>query len=81
MRDARDGVRTYYGEAALEIQKQFTSQLDGFIEEFYGSEIAAISETANEIISSRKSRDGNSQNLNSIISSADIAIKKIQKMH
>ena len=81
LRDARDGVRTYYGEAALEIQKQFTSQLDGFIEEFYGSEIAAISETANEIISSRKSRDGNSQNLNSIISSADIAIKKIQKMH
>ncbi|MGK3964069.1 GTPase [Sorangium sp. So ce118] len=56
LRDARDGVRSAYRDAALSVQSAFWLQFESFLSDFYDSELRAIDELVEELAGKRSER-------------------------
>jgi signal recognition particle receptor subunit beta len=56
LRDARDGLRSAYTDAALAIQAAFWEQFEAFLADFYDSELQAIDDTVEGLVSKRGER-------------------------
>lgn len=76
LRDARDGVRSAYRDAALSVQADFWKQFEAFIADFYDSELLAIDEIVDDLVGSREKRKSGAEMFSLLAQRAIVLIQQ-----
>jgi hypothetical protein len=78
LRNARDGVRAAYRDAALSVEGEFGKQFDAFLADFYDSELRAVDEAAEGLTGKQAQRSSEATLFGSMAQRASKLITRIQ---
>jgi hypothetical protein len=57
LRDARDSIRSAYRECALAVQSAFWAQFEGFVRDFFDTELSSIDDVVRDLVGNRSERE------------------------